>query len=85
MTGKYGVFGLAIRIPDFLRRTEIPVPRGITIGATRYPTKEAVRNVCRDIVQRYGIGGDVTDPDDDAFCRGSSNVTPNTTSSAGPA
>ncbi|MER6332632.1 DUF3223 domain-containing protein [Streptomyces sp. NPDC001034] len=45
------------------------VPRGITIGATHYPTKEAVRNVCRGIVQRYGIGGDVTDPDDDAFLR----------------
>ncbi|MDX3762604.1 DUF3223 domain-containing protein [Streptomyces sp. AK02-04a] len=43
--------------------------RGITIGTTHYPTKEAVRNVCRGIVQRYGIGGDVTDPDDDAFCR----------------
>ncbi|MFF1717363.1 DCL family protein [Streptomyces sp. NPDC058268] len=43
--------------------------RGITIGATHYPTKEAVRNVCRRIVQRYGIGGVVTDPDDDAFCR----------------
>ncbi|MDX3589067.1 DCL family protein [Streptomyces europaeiscabiei] len=45
------------------------MPRGITIGATRYPTKEAVRDVCRSIVQRYGIGGDVTDPDDDAFLR----------------
>ncbi|MFJ1561956.1 helicase associated domain-containing protein [Streptomyces mirabilis] len=50
VTGKYGVFGLAIRIPGCLHRTEIPVPRGITIGATRYPTKEAVRNVCRGIV-----------------------------------
>lgn len=69
MTGKYGVHGFAIRIPGYLRRTEIPVPRGITIGATHYPTKEAVRNVCRGIVQRYGIDGDVTDPDDDAFCR----------------
>jgi hypothetical protein len=46
------------------------VPRGITIGATHYPTKEAVRDVCRGIVQRYGVGGDVTDPDDDAFLRG---------------
>ncbi|MFB0620873.1 DCL family protein [Streptomyces sp. AGS-58] len=45
------------------------MPRGITIGATHYPTKEAVRNVCRGIVQRYGVGGDVTDPDDDAFLR----------------
>ncbi|MFJ8143333.1 DCL family protein [Streptomyces sp. NPDC096013] len=45
------------------------MPRGITIGATHYPTKEAVRDVCRGIVQRYGAGGDVTDPDDDAFCR----------------
>ncbi|MFM9499796.1 DCL family protein [Streptomyces galilaeus] len=45
------------------------MPRGITIGATPYPTKEAVRNVCRSIVQRYGIGGDVTGPDDDAFLR----------------
>lgn len=43
--------------------------RGIAIGTTHYPTKEAVRNVCRSIVQRYGIGGIVTDPDDDAFCR----------------
>ncbi|MFJ4585553.1 DCL family protein [Streptomyces echinatus] len=43
------------------------MPRGVTIGATHYPTKEAVRDVCRSIVQRYGIGGDVTDPDDDAF------------------
>ncbi|MFJ9721104.1 DCL family protein [Streptomyces sp. NPDC101213] len=46
-----------------------PVPRGIIIGATHYPTKEAVRNVCRGILQRYGVGGDVTDPDDDAFLR----------------
>ncbi|MDQ0577880.1 DCL family protein [Streptomyces rishiriensis] len=45
------------------------MPRGITIGPTHYPTKEAVRNVCRSIVQRYGIGGDVTGPDDDAFLR----------------
>ncbi|MEV0693047.1 DCL family protein [Streptomyces sp. NPDC050388] len=45
------------------------MPRGITIGATHYPTKEAVRNICRGIVQRYGIGGDVTDPQDDAFLR----------------
>ncbi|MFC8875998.1 DCL family protein [Streptomyces ardesiacus] len=43
--------------------------RGIIIGATHYPTKEAVRGVCRGIVQRYGIGGDVTDPDDDSFLR----------------
>ncbi|MFE2709703.1 DUF3223 domain-containing protein [Streptomyces mirabilis] len=69
--------------PVFFGRTTIPWPsqgrlrperrpparRGITIGTTHYPTKEAVRNVCRGIVQRYGIGGDVTDPDDDAFCR----------------
>ncbi|MEU3341961.1 DUF3223 domain-containing protein [Streptomyces sp. NPDC006668] len=45
------------------------MPRGITIGATHYPTKEAVRNICRAIVQRYGIGGDVTDPEDDSFLR----------------
>ncbi|MFJ2736068.1 DCL family protein [Streptomyces sp. NPDC087317] len=45
------------------------MPRGITIGATRYPTKEAVRDVCRGIVQRYGIGGDVTGSDDDGFLR----------------
>jgi hypothetical protein len=69
VTGNYGVYGLAIRMLGYLRRTEIPVPRGITIGATRYPTKEAVRNICRSIVQRYGIGGDITEPDDDAFCR----------------
>ncbi|MFC7897565.1 DCL family protein [Streptomyces sp. NPDC057381] len=43
--------------------------RGIIIGATHYPTKEAVRDVYRGIVQRYGIGGDVTDPDDDSFLR----------------
>ncbi|KOV93738.1 DCL family protein [Streptomyces sp. NRRL B-3648] len=41
----------------------------MTIGVTRYPTKEAVRDVCRSIVQRYGIGGNVTAPDDDAFLR----------------
>ncbi|MEU9438340.1 DUF3223 domain-containing protein [Streptomyces sp. NPDC048252] len=46
-----------------------PLPRGITIGPTHYPTKEAVRNICRSIVQRYGIDGDVTGPDDDAFLR----------------
>jgi hypothetical protein len=45
------------------------VPRGITIGATHYPTKESVRDVCRGIVQRYGIDGDVTDPADDTFLR----------------
>lgn len=45
------------------------MPRGITIGAIHYPTKEAARDVCRSIVQRYGIGGDVTDPEDDAFLR----------------
>ncbi|MEU9646487.1 DUF3223 domain-containing protein [Streptomyces sp. NPDC048188] len=43
--------------------------RGIIVGATHYPTKEAVRDVCRGIVQRYGIGGDVTNPDDDSFLR----------------
>lgn len=43
------------------------MPRGITIGATHYRTKEAVRDVCRSIVQRYGVDGDVTGPDDDAF------------------
>ncbi|MFG2662278.1 DCL family protein, partial [Streptomyces sp. NPDC048425] len=45
------------------------MPRGITIGTTHYTTKEAVRDVCRSIVQRYGIGGDVTEPDDDTFLR----------------
>ncbi|MFE0449099.1 DCL family protein [Streptomyces fungicidicus] len=45
------------------------MPRGITIGATHYPTKKAVLEVCRDIVRRYGVGGEVTDPDDDAFLR----------------
>ncbi|GGZ38153.1 hypothetical protein [Streptomyces poonensis] len=39
------------------------MPRGVTIGATHYPAKEAVRDVCR------GIGGDVTDLDGDAFLR----------------
>lgn len=43
------------------------MPRGITIGTTHYRTKEAVRDVCRSIVQRYGIGGDVTGSDDDTF------------------
>lgn len=43
--------------------------RGIIIGTTRYRTKEAARDVCRSIVQRYGVGGDVTGPDDDAFLR----------------
>lgn len=43
--------------------------RGITIGTTHYRSKEAVRDVCRSIVQRYGVGGDVTDPNDDAFLR----------------
>lgn len=45
------------------------MPKGITIGTTHYRTKEAVRDVCRSIVQRYGINGDVTGPDDDAFLR----------------
>jgi hypothetical protein len=43
--------------------------KGITIGTTHYRTKEAVRDACRGIVQRYGIDGDVTDLDDDAFLR----------------
>lgn len=43
--------------------------RGITIGTTHYRTKEAVRDACRSIVQRYGIGNDVADPDDDVFLR----------------
>lgn len=45
------------------------MPKGITIGTTHYRTKEAVRNVCRGIVQRYGVDNDVTDPDEDAFLR----------------
>jgi hypothetical protein len=45
------------------------VLRGISIGATHYPSKESVRDVCRGIVQRYGIGGNVTDPADDTFLR----------------
>ncbi len=45
------------------------MPRGFTIGTTHYRTKEAVRDVCRGIVQRYGVDSDVTDPDDDTFLR----------------
>lgn len=45
------------------------MPRGITIGTTHYRSKEAVRDVCRNIVQRYGTNGDITNPDDDLFLR----------------
>ncbi|MFD3481350.1 DCL family protein [Streptomyces sp. NPDC058695] len=45
------------------------MPRGITIGTTHYPTKEAVRDVCRGIVRRYGTNAEVTEPDDDEFLR----------------
>ncbi|MFE6891986.1 DCL family protein [Streptomyces sp. NPDC057694] len=45
------------------------MPRGITIGTTHYRTKEAVRDVCRGIVRRYGTNGEVTQPDDDEFLR----------------
>lgn len=43
--------------------------RGVTVGKVRYPTKEAVRERCREIVQRYGIGGIVTSEEDDQFLR----------------
>lgn len=43
--------------------------RGITIGTDHYPSKEAVRETCRAIVRRYGLGGDVTEVADDTFLR----------------
>lgn len=43
--------------------------RGIMVGGARYPSKEAVREVCREIVRRYGVGGDITQTQDDRFLR----------------
>lgn len=41
----------------------------ITVGGAHYRSKEAVKDVCREIVARYRAGNDVTAEADDQFLR----------------